>query len=58
LIAQAALLFLGCEFISLVLPSLLQRFSVAACLKHLMPVSVPPEGIFALLIVKTEPVPA
>src|SRR4051812_35654233 len=56
--APAALVFMGWEVISSVLPSLLQRFSVAAYLKHLMPVSVPAEGIFALLTVNTEPVPA
>jgi len=56
--APAALAFMGWEVISSVLPSLLQRFSVAAYLKHLMPVSVPAEGIFALLTVNTEPVPA
>ena len=56
--APAALLFMGWEVISSVLPALLQRFSVAAYLKHLIPVSVPAEGIFALLTVNTEPVPA
>ena len=56
--APAALLFMGWEVISSVLPALLQRFSVAAYLKHLMPVSVPAEGIFALLTVNSEPVPA
>lgn len=56
--APAALLFMGWEVISSVLPALLQRFSVAAYLKHLLPVSVPAEGIFALLTVNTEPVPA
>ncbi len=56
--APAALLFMGWEVISSVLPALLQRFSVAAYLKHLLPVSVPAEGIFALLTVNTEPVSA
>ncbi len=56
--APAALLFMGWEVISSVLPALLQRFSIAAYLKHLMPVSVPAEGIFALLTVNSEPVPA
>jgi ABC-type transport system involved in multi-copper enzyme maturation permease subunit len=56
--APAALMFMGWEVISSVLPPLLQRFSVAAYLKHLMPVSVPAEGVFALLTVNTEPVPA
>jgi len=56
--APPALLLMGWEFISSVLPPLLQRFSIAAYLKHLMPVSVPAEGVFALLTVNTEPVPA
>lgn len=56
--APAALLFMGWEVISSVLPALLQRFSVAAYLKHLLPVSIPAEGIFALLTVNSEPVPA
>lgn len=55
--APAALLLMLFEFISSVFPPLLQRFSIAAYLKHLMPVSVPLEGVFALLTVNTEPVP-
>jgi ABC-type transport system involved in multi-copper enzyme maturation permease subunit len=53
-----AILLLGWEAINPVLPSLLQKFSVASYLRHLMPVSVPAEGIFALLTVETEPVSA
>jgi ABC-type transport system involved in multi-copper enzyme maturation permease subunit len=53
----AAMLFLGWETINPVLPSLLQKLSVTSYLRHLMPVSVPAEGIFALLTVQTEPVP-
>ena len=53
-----AMLLLGWEAINPVLPSLLQKFSVASYLRHLMPVSVPAEGIFALLTVQTEPVSA
>ena len=53
-----ALLVLGWEAINPVMPSLLQKFSVASYLRHLMPVSVPAEGIFALLTVETEPVSA
>ena len=53
-----ALLLLGWEAINPVMPSLLQKFSVASYLRHLMPVSVPAEGIFALLTVETEPVSA
>ena len=52
----AAMLLLGWETINPVLPSLLQKFSVASYLHHLMPVRVAGEGIFALLTVETEPV--
>lgn len=54
----SAMLLLGWEAINPVMPSLLQKFSVASYLRHLMPVSVPAEGIFALLTVETEPVAA
>lgn len=54
----AAMVFLGWEAINPVLPSLLQKLSVASYLRHLMPVSVSAQGIFALLTVETEPVPA
>ncbi len=54
----AAMLFLGWEAINPVMPSLLQKISVASYLRHLMPVSVQGDGIFALLTVQTEPVPA
>jgi ABC-type transport system involved in multi-copper enzyme maturation permease subunit len=54
----AAMLFLGWETINPVLPSLLQKLSVASYLRHLMPVTVPGEGVMALLTVETEPVPA
>jgi ABC-type transport system involved in multi-copper enzyme maturation permease subunit len=53
----AAMLFLGWEAINPVMPSLLQKISVASYLRHLMPVNVPGNGIFALLTVQTEPVP-
>ncbi len=53
----AAMLVLGWEAINPALPSLLQKLSVASYLRHLMPISVPAEGIFALLTVETEPVP-
>jgi ABC-type transport system involved in multi-copper enzyme maturation permease subunit len=52
----AAMLLLGWEAINPVLPSLLQKFSVASYLHHLMPVKVAGDGIFALLTVETEPV--
>ena len=54
----AAMVLLGWEAINPVLPSLLQKLSVASYLRHLMPVSVSADGIFALLTVETEPVPA
>ena len=54
----AAMVVLGWEAINPVLPSLLQKLSVASYLRHLMPVSVSAQGIFALLTVETEPVPA
>jgi ABC-type transport system involved in multi-copper enzyme maturation permease subunit len=52
----AAMLVLGWEAINPVLPSLLQKFSVASYLRHLMPVKVASEGFLALLTVETEPV--
>jgi ABC-type transport system involved in multi-copper enzyme maturation permease subunit len=51
-----ALLFLGWEAINPVLPTLLQRLSVASYLRHLMPVDVGVKGFLALLTVETEPV--
>jgi ABC-type transport system involved in multi-copper enzyme maturation permease subunit len=54
----AAMLVLGWEVINPVLPSLLQKLSVASYLRHLMPVDIGAEGIFALLTVQTEPVSA
>jgi ABC-type transport system involved in multi-copper enzyme maturation permease subunit len=53
----AAMIVLGWETINPVLPSLLQKISVASYLRHLMPISVPGDGIFALLSIETEPVP-
>jgi ABC-type transport system involved in multi-copper enzyme maturation permease subunit len=52
----AAMLVLGWEAINPVLPSLLQKLSVASYLRHLMPVTIASDGIFALLTVQTEPV--
>jgi ABC-type transport system involved in multi-copper enzyme maturation permease subunit len=54
----AAMLVLGWEAINPVMPSLLQKISVASYLKHLLPITVPGNGIFALLTVETEPVRA
>jgi len=48
-----ALLLWGWEAINPVMPSLLQKFSVASYMRHLMPVSGPAEGVFALLTVET-----
>ncbi len=53
----AALLLMGWEFISSILPPFLQRFSVTAYLRQIMPVAVPGEGIFALITVAVEPIP-
>ncbi|HEU5400013.1 MAG TPA: hypothetical protein VFU86_01575 [Terriglobales bacterium] len=53
----AALLLMGWEFISSILPPFLQRFSVTAYLRQIMPVPVPGEGIFALITVAIEPIP-
>ena len=39
-----------------VLPSVLQNISVASYLRHFMPITVPGQGIFALLTVQSEPV--
>jgi ABC-type transport system involved in multi-copper enzyme maturation permease subunit len=52
----AAMLLFGWEAINPVMPALLQKISVASYLRHLMPVTIPGQGIFALLTVKTEPV--
>jgi ABC-type transport system involved in multi-copper enzyme maturation permease subunit len=54
----AAMLVLGWEAINPVMPSLLQKLSVASYLRHLMPVTVASDGIFAILTVQTEPVSA
>ena len=56
--AVPALLFMGWEAISSIFPAFLQHFSITSYLRQLMPISVPGEGIFALLTVTTEPVPA
>jgi ABC-type transport system involved in multi-copper enzyme maturation permease subunit len=54
----AAMLVMGWEAINPIMPSMLQKISVASYLRHLMPISVPGQGIFALLTVQTEPVSA
>ncbi len=52
----AAMIFMGWEFINPILPSLLQKLSIASYLRHLLPVSGPMHGVLALLTVVTEPV--
>lgn len=52
----AAMLVLAWEAINPVMPSVLQKISVVSYLRHLMPITIPGEGIFALLTVPTEPV--
>ncbi|MDT8071174.1 MAG: ABC transporter permease subunit [Terriglobia bacterium] len=54
----AALLLMGWEFISSILPAFLQKFSVTYYLRPMLPVTIPGEGLFALLTVNVEPVPA
>jgi uncharacterized integral membrane protein len=53
----AAMVLMAWEAINPVAPSLLQKISVASYLRHLMPVNVAAEGIFALLTVQTEAEP-
>ncbi len=52
------IVLLGWEAINPILPSLMQKLSVIFYLRNLMPIDVPAEGVFALLTVVTEPVPA
>ena len=52
------IVLLGWETINPILPGLMQKLSVIFYLRHLTPVDVPAEGVFALLTVVTEPVPA
>lgn len=49
---------LGWEAINPVLSPTMQKLSVIFYLRHLVPVDVPAEGLFALLTVVTDPVPA
>jgi ABC-type transport system involved in multi-copper enzyme maturation permease subunit len=51
-----AVLVLGWETFTPVLPSLVQRFSVTYYLKQLCPVSIPADGLMALFTVVSEPV--
>ncbi len=46
------------EGINIFLPSLLQKMSVTYWLRSLLPVTVPPEGPLALIVVTTDPAPA
>jgi len=51
-----AILVLGWETLTPVLPSIVQRFSITYYLKQLCPVSIPGEGILALFTVVSQPV--
>ena len=53
-----AIIFYGWEAINPVVSPLMQKFSITFYLRHLSPVDVPANGIFALLTVVAEPVPA
>lgn len=54
----SGILLLGWEGINPVLPQLLQKFSIIFYLRHLAPVEVQADGIFRVLTVVAEPVPA
>ena len=51
-----AVLVLGWETFTPILPSLVQRFSITYYLKQLCPVSIPADGLLALFTVVSEPV--
>lgn len=53
-----AFIFFGWEAINPLLSPFLQKLSITFYLRHLVPVEVPAEGIFALLTIVAEPVPA
>ncbi len=52
------MVLMGWEALNPVLPAMLQKLSIIFYLRHLAPVKVQADGIFALLTVVTEPVPA
>lgn len=52
------MLLMGWEALNPLLPAMMQKLSIVFYLRHLLPVKVSAEGIFALLTVVTEPVPA
>lgn len=56
--APAAMLVLLWEVINPILPSLFQKISIASYIRYLTPVALRVDGVFALLMVVTEPVPA
>jgi ABC-type transport system involved in multi-copper enzyme maturation permease subunit len=56
--APAAMLVLLWEVINPILPSLFQKVSIASYIRYLTPVAPRVEGVFALLMVVTEPVSA
>jgi ABC-type transport system involved in multi-copper enzyme maturation permease subunit len=53
-----AVIFFGWEAINPLLSPFMQKLSITFYLRHLVPVQVPAEGIFALLTIVAEPVPA
>jgi len=53
-----AIVFFGWEAINPVVSPLMQKLSITFYLRHLAPVDVPAQGVFALLTVVAEPVPA
>ncbi len=55
-IVVPAVILLGWETISSAMPALMQKLSVTHYLKQLLPVPVPPAGVFALFTVVTEPI--
>lgn len=52
-----AMLVMGWEAINPIFPAALQKLSIASYLRHMMPVHISADGIFALLTIQTEPVP-
>lgn len=52
------MLLMGWEAINPLLPAMMQKASIIFYLRHLLPVKISPDGIFALLTIVTEPVPA
>lgn len=53
-----AIIFFGWEALNPIVSPLMQKLSITFYLRHLLPVAVPADGVFALLTIVTEPVPA